>query len=230
MIINPEIPLEIFLPPSDFKDVHVLATKDSNGLNTGIFFIRVHRWSVEMLMEVLGFKFYKPEVDLGHSADQKAMEIIFEEPERVPFILYQPRLWYNAYDIGARFEARPGDIIVHFPGFEEFKADKMRKWWETLKNETTSAQWTVPLSRTGYISAVERYWQTARDGRRMIKTLEDYIQKNDNACNTSELSDELNKLKYVVSKEPDQENLVQSAMERIKVVVPDIGSQTNTTI
>ena len=49
VVINPKILLEIFPPPKSFPCLHLLVTADSHGLNDGIFFIKVHFWSIELL-------------------------------------------------------------------------------------------------------------------------------------------------------------------------------------
>lgn len=41
IIMNEEIPLEIFEPPSDFDHINWIAGKDWNGLNAGVFLLRV---------------------------------------------------------------------------------------------------------------------------------------------------------------------------------------------
>ena len=73
ILVNPSIPLEIFLPPSDMDDVHFLGGRDQNCLNTGTFFLRVSAWSVHMLTKALALPLTHPEIDLGNSMDQVAM-------------------------------------------------------------------------------------------------------------------------------------------------------------
>jgi hypothetical protein len=46
VVISLAIPLEIFLLTDDVGGIHIVATKDHKGLNTGISFLRVHQWSV----------------------------------------------------------------------------------------------------------------------------------------------------------------------------------------
>jgi hypothetical protein len=56
VIMNPNISLELFLPPAG-KDVNFMAANDLNGLNTGLFFIRICPWSVRLLGANLGYEY-----------------------------------------------------------------------------------------------------------------------------------------------------------------------------
>ncbi|KAL4794580.1 hypothetical protein BDV19DRAFT_390181 [Aspergillus venezuelensis] len=91
VIINPAIPLDIFLPPPDLSDTHLVATKHHKGLNTGIFFMRVHQWLVRMLVESMGYPIYNPKVDLGVQADQTAMEKVLNQTSYRDGVTYLPR-------------------------------------------------------------------------------------------------------------------------------------------
>jgi hypothetical protein len=57
LIMNYKVPLEIFLPPKAlYPDIHCLVTDDHNGLNNGVFFLRVNDWSVWLMTAVLGYQ------------------------------------------------------------------------------------------------------------------------------------------------------------------------------
>ncbi|KAF7172144.1 hypothetical protein CNMCM5623_004398 [Aspergillus felis] len=53
IILNGAIPAEIFLSPSDLDNVHLVATKDHNGLNAGVIFLHVHPLTINMIIESL---------------------------------------------------------------------------------------------------------------------------------------------------------------------------------
>ena len=80
----------------DFDNIHLLATSDHNGLNTGAPCIRVHEWSIRLLSRVLGYPVYHTEVDLGAHPDQQVMSVIFNETEIAGHVVYRPRTWYKA--------------------------------------------------------------------------------------------------------------------------------------
>lgn len=77
--MNPNVPLEIFLPPSpDFDQVEILVTNDHNGLNNGVFLVRVDKWSAMLFAAVLSFRSYESQMKLKYN-DQSAMEIIMRK-------------------------------------------------------------------------------------------------------------------------------------------------------
>lgn len=41
VVYNDNIPLETFLPPKDRTDIHLIATEDGHGFNTGCVYMRI---------------------------------------------------------------------------------------------------------------------------------------------------------------------------------------------
>ncbi len=92
IILNYMTPLEAFLPPTssvaagsqeaadELKKVNVITTDDWNGLNNGIFAIRVSPYAVEMLSGVLAYRDLRANVSLPFQA-QSAMENILKMPK-----------------------------------------------------------------------------------------------------------------------------------------------------
>ena len=68
LIINPHVPLEIFLPPSGFEDIHLVTTKHRQEVDPSTFFIRAHPWAVRLLSKILAADDLKP----GWEADEDA--------------------------------------------------------------------------------------------------------------------------------------------------------------
>ena len=168
IIINEEIPLEIFLPPADFNHIHFLVTKDQNGLNSGVFFLRVHQCSVALTTKVLGYPIFRPEVDLGFSADQQAMALVLHEPQFRPHAVWQSRLWYNPYQRSTGYEGKRGDLLVHFPGLEDRWAQMST--WLNFVSHPKAAEWQASLGQTTYPADVDRFWSLLR---RINTTLKD---------------------------------------------------------
>jgi hypothetical protein len=76
--MNPYIPLEIFLPPEPrWSHINALVTNDHNGLNNGVFFLRVNEWSAWLMMATLGWKIYKSDVLLEFH-DQSALAYLLD--------------------------------------------------------------------------------------------------------------------------------------------------------
>jgi hypothetical protein len=81
LLMNPKIPLEIFLPPpATYPSINCLVTDDHRGLNNGVFFLRVDHWSVWLMTAVLGYQKVgcRPPGKL-RTEDQGALENILRE-------------------------------------------------------------------------------------------------------------------------------------------------------
>ena len=180
--VNPSIPLEIFLPPSDLieaENIHLIATKDDAGLSTGVFFLRVSPWSVRFLTTCLAVPVTaSPDESLGWSYDQSTMAILLEEDEEFKSgVLWQPRRWYNAYGVediyapGQRAEYDPeakegsGKVLnVHFPGMSgDQRAPAMAEWLQRLEEEDG---WDAAIEETGLLEEVEDFWNSLEKTRR----------------------------------------------------------------
>ncbi|KAL4936215.1 hypothetical protein BDV06DRAFT_233628 [Aspergillus oleicola] len=167
VIINPAIPLEIFLPPPDIEDIHLIATKDHKGLNTGVFFLRVHQWTARMLIEALGYQAYNPKVDLGVQVDQTAMEKVLNQTSYRGGVTYLPRPWINTYEWAHAYEGTKGNFLVHFPGLGEKRWEHMSTWLDII--ERTPEEWEVPVSETWYLRETEAFWERTRKAKQIIQ-------------------------------------------------------------
>ena len=176
VLINPAVPLDIFLPPGDFQYVHFVGNRDQNGLNTGTFFLRVHEWSVKMLAKAIAFPMFHPEINLGNSADQVAMAHIFNETEFGSATLFQPRIWYNAYEFHHGFEGSKGNLLVHFPGLEGDRWKHMNDWLTTVERDHTL--WEESLEYTFYPNATQKYWTAIRQAMDVYRQAEWLINKH----------------------------------------------------
>jgi mannan polymerase II complex MNN10 subunit len=140
-----------FLPPADRPEVHLLTTQDWNGLNNGVFLLRVSEWSINLFSDILAFPHYRPNIKLTFN-DQSAMELLLQTERYKPGVEYVPQHWFNAFpnlggwkDFESRADtrdledgvARRGDFIVHFAGSGDKGA-----WVET---------WDVMLRRVGTV-------------------------------------------------------------------------------
>lgn len=121
LILDDEIQLETFLPPErpelqdDEKRVHILMARDHRGWNNGVFFIRVHPWSLAFLLRSYTYPDYNTRF---RSFDQSAMARLYENYEDVRHhIISVPMRWFNDYPSGwINYNARQGDLQIHFPG------------------------------------------------------------------------------------------------------------------
>ena len=170
ILINPSVPLEIFLPPHDFQHIHFLGNRDQNGLNTGTFFIHVHEWSVKMLVKSMAYPMFLPDVDLTNSMDQKAMAYVINETEFRDGVMFQPRPWYNTYEWHHGYEGSKGSLLVHFPGLEQDRWKHMSDWLRVVENDPD--EWDVPLEDTHYPNVTTQYWQIMRESVTVLNKAE----------------------------------------------------------
>lgn len=211
VILNPLVPLEIFLPPAwDFEHIHFVGNKDQNGLNTGTFFLHVHEWSVKFLAKSLTFPMYYPEIDLGNSMDQVAMARVLNESEFSNAALFQPRVWYNTYEWHHGFEGDRGNLLVHFPGLQGDRWKHMSDWLDTV--ERNKEDWSVPLEQTIYVNQTREYWETQREAKDLLSDGENWeADRQGNIPMAAKVT--MEGLRFVVRYESDQLDSVRKAME-----------------
>lgn len=163
-------------------DIHLVATKDQNGLNTGIMFLRVHPWTATMLTESLGYPLFRPEVDLGRSADQESMALVLKKDTGGPDgngykqgMVYIPRPLINTYEFHHGYEGNKGNLLVHFPGLEAERWSHMAKWLDIV--EATPGAWERPLEETDYLAKTNTFWEQVRAATRAVADLEEKAKK-----------------------------------------------------
>ena len=170
IILNPHVPIEIFLPPHEWKEIHFLITKDFNGLNNGIFAIRVHERSVELLSAVVGFPIYFPDEQLVFR-DQSAMEKMLDKHHFKAHTVEVPQRWFNAYqgeldETIAPFQIRRGDLLVHFPGVGN-RGERMEMWLaRALEHQP---EWEIELKYTSYPNEVKDFWREVGLKRKKLR-------------------------------------------------------------
>ena len=167
IVLNPFIPLEVFLPPSDFRDVNFLGAKDWNGFNAGVLFIKVNKWSVDFLLETMAEPLLRPEIK-EEFAEQGAMSRVFLKEKYRDNVLFQPRDWYNAYSKGdddlTEPEVRLGHMQVHFPGLAQ-KEGFMNVWLDRVER---TKDWETPLHNTSYTQETTDYWAQLRSAKELL--------------------------------------------------------------
>jgi hypothetical protein len=193
--------------------VHFLGTKDHNGLNTGIFFVRVHEWSVKMMAKALTYPTFHPDVDLGASPDQAAMARVFNDTEFRANVLYQPRVWYNAYEFHHGYEGQQGDMLVHFPGLEEDRWKLMSDWLDTVEGAKAQA-WETALARTRYPEQIDKFWTQVRECRAILADVTEQMKATKNVPGNLMIAIEY--LSEVLTYETGQMETMRLAVQGVK--------------
>ena len=189
VIINPQIPLEAFVPPAEFDDIHLLYAKDWNGLNAGVFFIRVNWWAAEIMSAVLAYRVYRPEEQLTFH-EQTALARALEEDRFKLNATEYPQRWFNAYDAGFLNESidphqvRRGDMLVHFAGLGE--KQKRANYWSEIA-ERHMPEWELNITYTSYPGEISVYWdmkkdQEASQRKTLAEAIEDALELADDTA------------------------------------------------
>ncbi|KAH8690559.1 hypothetical protein BGW36DRAFT_400990 [Talaromyces proteolyticus] len=174
VLMNPNMPLETFLPPPHVADVHMLLTYDWNGMNNGAFPIRVHPWSIELLSAAIAF----PIMDRATAeqevllSDQSVLGHILDENHYFSqSVEYCPLRWFNAYmslpngeldpDTPEHLQVHPGDLLVHFPGTpRDALNETMQPYLEIA--ESHLPKWELSVEHTGHIKETQAFWKSVR--------------------------------------------------------------------
>ncbi|KPI36601.1 uncharacterized protein AB675_4322 [Cyphellophora attinorum] len=182
VLLNPYLPLEMFLPPSpEFDHISFMCGVDHNGLNDGAFLIRINEYSLHLMAASLTVESFRPEVDLKYSVQSAEEHIISSHdkinPQQSNFTYSDgyarvPQRWFNAY-MGPRTFAgevksnrqitgnsvHEGDLLVHFVGgaTPEVKVKRMKKFLDAFK--TTKEAWEIPANETGIEREVQEFWR-----------------------------------------------------------------------
>ena len=176
VLMNPKIPLEIFLPPSnDWSHINALVTNDNRGLHAGVFFLRVTVWSVWLMNACLGTETFAPDLQVS-SGDQAALMYWLNSDRFRRNTIHVPERWFNAHagfrgDPSSTFadpnqpqykfrsdSIREGDLLVHQSGQKALRAKGMGPWLDIA--EQHSAAWELEPEQTTYGREIERFWSS----------------------------------------------------------------------
>lgn len=99
IIMNPNIPLSIFLTPPDLNSTHLMIAEDFNGINIGIFLIRVSKFRLRFMMETSVYRSFFPNETLKWAEQSAMAELLKAHPDYLldGTVRIVPQHWFNAY-------------------------------------------------------------------------------------------------------------------------------------
>ncbi|KAK3393970.1 galactosyl transferase gma12 mnn10 family protein [Podospora didyma] len=117
VIMNYETPLEIFLPPANatgVENVDLVITSNWDGLNSGVFALRVNHWSVSFLSAVLAYPIYRSDrLATDRFRDQSAFQFLLQNKTHSPLAtapmrskdhwVEVPMRWFNSLPVNNAF-------------------------------------------------------------------------------------------------------------------------------
>jgi len=139
ILANPNLKLETFLPSDKMSNTHLIFADDVNGMNAGVFLIRVHPWSLNVLMRAMSYSYFNNKQGLKY-ADQSSLNNVLVSGEESDHYVVVPQNWFNSY-IGLN---KDGDFLLHQAGHvnkddeaktfrEHIRSDK--KWYSKTNKE-----------------------------------------------------------------------------------------------
>lgn len=176
--MNQEVPLEVFIPPSDFEHIHYIAGRDWNGLNAGVLIFRISQWTFNLLSRTMTYKHYHPNENYVFEEQAVFALLTEKEDEFKKGMIYVPRNWFNAYFYLLN-EAKPGLLLTHFP-HPDYKWHII-EWLKILKsdkNGKAAPVYNKPLDKTDYPAEIKRFWQVKRRADKALKGFKRNIDRN----------------------------------------------------
>ncbi len=153
--MNPNIKLETFLPNEKMDKIHFIAARDFNGLNCGVFFIRVHPWSLNFLMRATSYFYYNQDKQLKFAEQSSINNVLTSSNDANEHYIIVPKNWFNSY-IDDKLK---GDFLVHLAGQPE-KSDKARDVRNLIKNET---EWHTAMNSRNLRKKVLEYYDLPKE-------------------------------------------------------------------
>ena len=218
ILLNPAVPWTLFLPPSEFDDIHMLGTRDHNGFNAGMLMVRVHEWSVKMLSEVIALRQFQPWVELPFY-DQSAIQWVFERPGYAEHFLYQPHNWWNSF--GTQGNPYPATaFILHFAGVDccgegESRAMVMGRWLDRLDNAPD--EYAIPLDNLTLPAAVSDYWAALVSARKTLEKADAWSAENKHNEKDTQIA--RRELRQAIMDDADDSGKVNAGIKRIEDIM-----------
>ncbi|KAK3065485.1 hypothetical protein LTS18_006196 [Coniosporium uncinatum] len=232
ILLNPTIPLHIFLPPSDpqFAPFSFIGARHAGELAPTTFFLRVSPWSVKLLVKAMAIPLIDPEAELGDPAspgggsssssspanmDGVALAYVLNETEFRGSAIYEPAHWFAARQLRDRFEGQLGDLMATFPG--GLKGERWKLMSDCL-DDVASGKWEVRYKETGYTAEIMEFWRVLRLARWTIFEAEQ-AEGRVGELGRGELVAATERLREVTEFTPDQLKSVEGAVEGVRRVL-----------
>jgi len=167
VILNPNIKLESFLPNDKMKKIHLIAAYDywgdpnyCCGLNTGIFFIRVHEWSLNILMRALAYPYFNINLELLYPEQIALNNILIESNETDHYVIV-PQQWFNNRHI------QKGEFLFHIMGGTS-KNEKINILHKFFENNENGTDWDLKTNEETRNEVLD-YYNLSREKQISIK-------------------------------------------------------------
>jgi hypothetical protein len=210
--------LDIFLVPQDLPFIHFLGTRSQDKFDSNVFFIRIHDWSVKLLMKVLNTPNVHQEYQRLEHPVQKAFDSVLRSHEFMNNVVYQPRRWYNHYHTESA-EEMPGHLLVHY---DVVGGDKWVAMADIISLSSSSRRkLSIPLEQTTYTEEIDRYWNSLRTAYRLLNLQLSRSDKDEKVSNA------VRRLDYALHFEADSKVKMDEANTGLKDALGLQGDDRN---
>ena len=193
-----------------------MATKNIDGFNAGLFFMRVHEWSVEFLSDAYSLRRLRPEIDISGCIEQNSMRYLFSQETNKKHVLYQPQSWYNGVkgDARAETEVSEGDMLVHFMGTHrdtggEEEKEIMGPWYTEIEQHPD--KWQLALEEKRYPGEIKAFWKTYKEAKEMLNTV--YVRPNTSSEPDQDVKRAMDALNWAIEEEAYDVEKMKKCME-----------------
>jgi len=159
VLANPNIKLEAFLPNKGMNNIHLIIADDVNGLNAGVFLLRVHPWSLNLLMRAMSYSYFNDKKGLKYADQSSLNNVLYESKEEDHYIVV-PQNWFNSY-IGLN---KDGDFLLHLAGHVHKDSEA-----ETFRNHIKSDKKWYSKTNKEMREEVLKYYLLPKDKQHHIK-------------------------------------------------------------
>lgn len=215
VLMNPKIPLEPFLPSRErnFRETHFIGIRHDGEFNPSSFFIRVHPWSIKLLVKAMAVPMIDEQAEMGAAMDQRALSYILNETEYRSSVVYQPAAWYDG-------EHLEGAMMAQFPA--DLRGSRWKRLSDCLDRVTQMHDKDQPsYEHSFYPLSVDQYWDRARNVNFMLLVTKE-MQKTQVQWN-QELSFTSQRLQEILDYEVDERNPAEQVLEEARNIVKAMG-------
>jgi len=160
ILANPNIKLETFLPNEKMDLIHLIVSDDINGLNCGVFFIRVHPWSLNLLMRAYSYFYYHPDRYLLFADQSSINNVLTSSSDAEEHYIIVPKYWFNSYID----DKEKGEFLVHLAGQSD-KSLKAKQFRLEIKNDT---EWYTSMNNNDLRKKVLEYYDLPKENQHKI--------------------------------------------------------------
>ena len=135
------------------NQIHFIGSNDLNGLNLGVFFIRVHPWSLNLVLRALSYTYYHGNKNLKYLEQTAINNVLLESGDEEHYIMV-PQNWFNSQ----LSNVEEGDFLIHLAG------EKEKDWkGKDIRTKTKMYKYWLQKSNQDLWNAAQEYYNLPRE-------------------------------------------------------------------